>query len=51
MPMEKTKSFIIDDYKGKRTWMDELFLITDLPFVSNVALTKVHIYVIKGMNA
>jgi len=43
--------------------MDELFLITNLTFASNVfltlkimgfenvALTKVHIYVIKGMNA
>jgi hypothetical protein len=57
------KDFNIDDYKGKRTWTDELFLITNLTIVLNVfltlkmlgfenmALTKVvHIYVIKSMN-
>jgi hypothetical protein len=58
------EDFNIDDLKGKRTWINDVFKITNLNTFNsnmfltlkimdfeNVALTKVvHIYVIEGMN-
>jgi hypothetical protein len=63
--LEIEEDFNIDDYKGKRTWINEFFYITNLSTFGsnvlltlkimdfeNVALTKVvHIYVIEHMNA
>jgi hypothetical protein len=58
------EDFSIDDYKGKRTWIDEFFIYNPFEHIrfksvfdpkmdfESVALTKVvHEYVIKGMNA
>ncbi len=57
--------FNIDVYKGKKSWMDDFFFITNFnTFGSNVLLTLkiidfenmtltkvVHVYMIEGMNA